>query len=490
MKLLLIHTDGSSYGALAAVVPPALLPLLDKPVIQHQIELAYSGGLREVVVLASDGLDRVSAECGNGDRYGVELELRIGSRDGDETTSLMKHRSLLTERLLVITGLRIPALDIGDAERRHVASGRPLTLIRDSAGDPMAVILDPPSREHLTDGKGPLLSLVDDLAHRASAAVHDIRTDSVALVGEGLSGLLELNRQLLRDPSPLADISVVQDEPGVYLGRNVSIHATAKIHPPVLIGDHSQILAGAVVGPDVVIGERTVVAPRARLSHILIHPGSYVGELLQIENGYSVGHKLFRGKDGEKVIVTDRFLLGQTAGQPLVELVEDVAHRGLAAGLLALFAPWAAIEVLRKRSGNDGPVAVDEVLGHGDIDARSEAHFLPRIRMLRLADESSPLAWYPGLINVLRGEARIVGNRPQAPSSVAELPGDWAVKRFQAAPGLVSLPRADDDESDAALLAETIYASKRSLGLDARVLLAHVARPVLGPRWAQRIVGI
>ncbi len=490
MNLLLIHTDGSSYGPMAPVVSPPLLPLLDKPVAQHQIELAYTGGIRKVTILASDGLDQVRKQCGNGERFGVDLELRNGTDEGGEIASLMKHRSLLDERLLVFTGLRIPSLDIADAEQRHAASGRSITLIRDRAGVPMAVILDPPALRHLATGTGSLLPFVDGLCSQASVAIHDFQSHGAQLKGEGLAGLLEVNRQLLRDPSPLAEVSCRQEEPGLYVGRNVSIHATAKIHPPVLIGDHCQITAGAEIGPDVVIGERSVVAPRAQLSHTLVHPSSYVGEMTRVDHGYCVQHKLFHGDTGHKVIVTDRFLLGRTAGQPMTDLLEEVAHRGLAAGLLALLSPWAVLEALRSPAPQGGVVSADEVLGQGDIDARSEADFLPRVRMLRLSDSSSSLAWYPGLLNVLRGEARIVGARPITPSTAATLPGDWAVKRFKAPPGLIGLPRDSEEEAETTLLAETLYAEKRSAGLDARVLLAHLARPLFGAGWAQRIVGI
>ena len=490
MKLLLIHTDGSSYGALAAVVPPALLPLLDKPVLQHQIELGYAAGLREVVVLASDGLDKIGAECGNGERFGVELDLRIGTADGDETDSLRRHRSLLSERLLVLTGLRIPTLDIAAAERQHAASGRPISLLRDRGGAPMAVILDPSAEHHFAEGRGSLLSFIDALAHRCPEAINDARGEDDQLVGEGLAGLLKLNRRLLRDASILTNVSCEEETPGVYLGRNVMIHPAAKIRPPVLVGDQCRIMAGAVIGPDAVIGERTVVARKAHLADTLVSPGSYVGELLRVEHGYCVQHKLFHGAAGSKVIVTDRFLLGQTTGQPLGELMECAAHRGVAAGLLALLAPLAALSALRKRAGSGSFLVADEVLGQGDIDARNESDYLPRIRMLRLAERASPLAWYPGLVNVIRGEARLVGPRPIAPSRAAALPGDWAVRRFKAAPGLLGLPRYDEDDDDVALLAETIYAERRSLGLDARVLLAHVIQPVLGRAAAARIMKI
>ena len=286
MKLVLIHTDGAAFGPLAAVVPPALLPLLDKPVVQHQIELGYAGGLREIAILASNGLDQITAEVGGGERFGVSADLRIGAASGDELASLRKHRSLLTERLLVVTGLHVPLFDIADVEQRHAASGRSITLLRDFGGEPMAAILDPAAWRFLGGCEGPLLPRLAALAHQPGGdAVNEVITSGAQLTGRGLVGLLKLNRFLLRNPSLLSNHSFEEEDPGVFLGRNVMIHGSATIRPPVLVGDHCQIMAGATVGPDAVVGERTVIARRAEVSRSLVAPGSYVGELLRIDRG-------------------------------------------------------------------------------------------------------------------------------------------------------------------------------------------------------------
>lgn len=490
MHIVLVHTDTRGFELLREAYPPSLLPLFDKPLIQQVIETAYESGYRELVLIANDRLDLIARTCGTGERYGVKLDVRFGAHGGDETTSLRKHRSVLAQRSLVLPGICWVSANLNGLENEHKAHGRLATILREAqTGMVIGAVLEPGAARWLDDGVGPLVSRFEAWLEERPDETHVVEIDDACHRVATGADLLAANQRLLRQPDTLVFTSHVSETPGVYIGRGVAIHPDARIRPPALIGDFSQVLAGAEVGPDVVLGKRTVVGRKAKVSRAIVTEGSYFGELTKVDHAIVVHHRLFGLDTNTRALVTDPFLLGQTNGVPVGDSLQHLLERGIAAGLLAAFAPAALVAGLRSRQRQGSMLASEEILNKGEIDSLDDLVYLPRTRVYRFA-KGSGLSWYPALWSVVRGKMRLVGNRPLTEGEAQHELEDRHTLRFKVRPGILGVTDVDELDPEAGHLAETFYAERRTGGLDARILLACVVRPLLGRQRARQIVGI
>ncbi|RJO65003.1 MAG: hypothetical protein C4523_17020 [Myxococcales bacterium] len=491
MRLVLIHSDNERYGALARTIAPPLLPVLNKPLAQHQIEEGYDHGLREVTLLATEGIGEIRRHLGDGTRFGVSLDLLIGSLSGDELESLLKHGSLFQEPFIAMAGMTLAHLPMPELAPAHEASGKPISLVRDStSGADVAAIFSPGGNALLAGQTGRLLEVLRTLADSGHSQIGVVAQPLPHLRGEGLPGLFDVNSHLLRDPSLLVSNLYWENPKGVFRGRGSQIHPRAKVHPPVVIGHYSQVMAGAEIGPDAVIGDETIIDKRATVLRSIVHANSYVGGMTRIENKLAAGDRLFAVGSGAKVVITDPFLLGSIESGPFSYLVDEVVHRGAALALLWALAPFGIAAAIAARRRRGEPVATREVLGAGTIERRDDLNYLPRFQMLTLPETDAPLAWYPGLVNVLKGDMRLVGPRPLSQEEAERSLDDWMLKRFKSQPGLFTLaPFAEDGEHETTI-AEMLYAEKRSLALDARIALARALLPFVGKRQARRLIGL
>lgn len=155
-----------------------------------------------------------------------------------------------------------------------------------------------------------------------------------------------------------------------------------------------------------------------------------------------------------------------------------------AAGLIALWSPALAVSALLSAMRGAGPLGTVERVGLG---GRTYGMFV-------LADRKTPsafrrfasrhgLASFPALLNVLRGEMSLVGPSPAEAGSLDSFDARERL-RFDARPGIAGpsqLSLVDGTSSNGAPAAlDAYYVQNWSLGGDARVLLAWLARCVAG----------
>ena len=103
-----------------------------------------------------------------------------------------------------------------------------------------------------------------------------------------------------------------QYAPGIWVGKNHSIHSSVRLAPPVLLGDNIRIGQGACVGPEAVIGKNVIISDEATIQDSTILDDTYIGKLVHIDSRLINKNLIIDYCTSEFLRLDDRFLLRRT----------------------------------------------------------------------------------------------------------------------------------------------------------------------------------
>ncbi|MEB3327898.1 MAG: sugar transferase [Candidatus Sericytochromatia bacterium] len=308
-------------------------------------------------------------------------------------------------------------------------------------------------------------------------------------------------------------------EPGIWVAPGAHIDPRARLVAPCHVG------AGARVGPDAEVGPLTSVEAGAevergaRIAACGVLPGTRIGAGTRWRERllYPHGALAWRLPDARPEPSDDPTRLGDTWRPSLRDRAHVLLDQALAGlGLLALTPLLAAI-ALAIRLDSPGPALFVQLRAgqdrrpsrpglpraevfpcfkfrtmHLDAEARVEAlrasnqygggAFFkleddPRITRVGRWLRHTSLDELPQLLNVLRGEMRLVGNRPLPLYEAEALTEDWQRARFLAPAGITGLwqisGRSELSERERLAL-DALYAATRTFWGDVTILLRTV----------------
>ena len=470
--------------AFGARVHEALWPLLGRPVIDLQLEAMGELGIREVWVSLRHrpfGLDRHL----QGRKAAPTTVVRLERDDHGVLGTLAKARRFITETTLLWPADMVPPSDLAEVVAEHQASGAWLTEIRDAAGN-TCHLLEPPLLEAL-GADGPL-----QIEAFAGLPVRQVAHAGLARLGTP-EGFLTAHAQRLQEG---------------YVAPTARVHPAAKLGPRVWIGPHCRVEREASLGEGTVLMEGAQVARGGKLAGVVVLPGVRVGKAARFTQAVLTPDGSFSAEGFKPEF--DPEILSRTRR----EGVGDALHQGLdmaLAGLaLLLLAPLLLAVALVIRLDSPGPIFYSQLrVGqdrhgrlrgrvfelykfrtmHVDADARlaelkaqnaygSGPFFKldhdPRITRVGHFLRKTSLDELPQLLNVLKGDMRLVGNRPLPVYEAEELAEDWQRMRFACPAGITGLwqisGRSDLSEHERMVL-DTVYAVTRNFWTDWAILL-------------------
>ncbi len=480
--------------------PAALLPVANRPVVEHLLDHLVRHRVREVVMALHHCPYPIEAGLGDGTRWGLRLRYALERTPLGTAGAVRRVAARWSEPFLVAAGTALTTADISKAAAFHQLRGAVLTLIVVPAdGEDGDVDVDdegglaPPRRpvsgRFATTGLA-LVSpaalaelspatpadLVDDLLPRLLAAglttCGYVTTDPGRLVRTP-GDLLAANHMAIGGELPGLVLPGFEVRPGVRLSRGALVHPGAAVRPPVLVGVNAVIGRGAVVERSVV-GEDVIVGGGSTVRHSVLLPRTHVGRGLALEGALVDRERLGRAHAGSWTRVSDPRILGDTR-VPLRPHPGSLMGRLLAMAIVAGAAPlWLPVLAGLAVESGGRPLTRRRVVG-----ARGDVALLRRVasrgRLGRLLSRLG-LARAPHLWNVVRGDLHWVGTAARSES-------EWGLLAARgqlplAPPGLVTLadltpmPLRSADR----LALDRLYAAARSRRRDARLLLAFLLR--------------
>jgi mannose-1-phosphate guanylyltransferase/phosphomannomutase len=310
MRAILIATGACNGAApLMERYPNPLLPLVDRPFMQHVIEYLARQDIRRMDIVVSDRSRTIENYFGDGTRWGCRFTYHQAD---DPNLPYQPIRGLdVTGDGQVLLGHvdRLPTFVV--SEFAELADDTLPLVTEDDSGK-----LEWTGWTVLSDdaaGKIDAGWKESDLANQLLRHTAD-RVVERMLDCRSFAALLESQRAVLAKEFAPVFLTGREVEPGIHLSRNVSLHPTAKLTAPVFIGENCHIGAGVQIGPHAVVGCGCILGRDSKVCRSLIFPDNYIGADLELD-GVIIDSSRIHRCDGT-VVEADALLVGSLCSAP------------------------------------------------------------------------------------------------------------------------------------------------------------------------------
>lgn len=500
--ILLASDEEKKLQPLTDTLPAAMLPIANRPVMAHTVELLARAGLKHILVSLYQKAGTIMSYFSSGSRWGTQIEYMIQPEDWGSAGALKWAEPRLNETFLVLPAAALLDLDIAAALEYHRTRQSMATLILHparAASAPALVQVDADGRISLPGSldNGSLLThtgayifepqVLSQIPVRTaydcfSQLIPALLTAGVAVNGYVMPGYYNKldtlqayqdaqsvvltsaayarqpdaaalpNGTLLRYPS----IEGRQIAPGIWAGRNHFIHPSARLIPPLCIGNNCRIGRNVEIGPATVLGEHVVIDDEATVHTSTILEQTYVGRLVDLTNRIVNQTTIIDPETGVSVEVVDAFLLTTAvpAGsrgarfQRSLDLIGALLLLCVNLPLLLLISLLVYVasggQVVRRfRCTGRRPGSVKTNQG-----TALQTFELLAFQTARKDGTTSRVGrWLmrweldrlPELFNVLRGDLALVGVKPLRLEETAQIQEEWYQKRYECPSGLTGL---------------------------------------------------
>ena len=310
--VLMAGGSGTRLRPLTCDLPKPMVPILNRPIAQHIINLLKRHRIHEVIATLHYLPDVMRDYFQDGSEFGVQMTYAVEEDQPLGTAGCVKNvAELLDETFLVISGDCITDFDLTAAIKFHKQKRSKATLVLASVPNPIefgVVILDddqrikrflekPSSSEIFSDtvNTGTYILEPEVLEYLPFNQETDFSKDLFPLLlekGEPMYGYVAEgywcdvgHLDAYREAQYAAlyqrvnlDFDYTERSPRLWVGQNTYIDPTAQVETPVLIGHNCRIGARAQIAAGTVIGDNVIVGVDADLKRPIVWNGVIIGE--------------------------------------------------------------------------------------------------------------------------------------------------------------------------------------------------------------------
>jgi mannose-1-phosphate guanylyltransferase/phosphomannomutase len=340
--------EGTRLRPLTSNQPKPMLPLANRPMMEHIIRLLAQHGFDDIVVTVAFLANHIRNYFGDGSEFGVRMRYATEESPLGTAGSVGNAADELDDTFLVISGDVLTDIDLGAFVKAHRDSGAFASIALKRVENPLEFgivitrpdgmierflekptwgqvfsdtintgiyVLEPSVFELIPEGQ-----VVDFSADVFPAALEEGRP----LLGEIVEGYWEDVGTLeayvsahadVLDGRVRVDIGGFRLDEGVWLGEGADVDSSARIEGPVIIGDNCRIEAGVHLRQYTVLGNDVVVKHDAFLERAVCHDHVYVGPHVRIR-GSVIGRSSdlrSHARTEEGVVLGDECFVGEQA---------------------------------------------------------------------------------------------------------------------------------------------------------------------------------
>ena len=307
--------EGTRLRPLTSNAPKPMLPIANRPMMEHVINLLARHGFDEIVVTVAFLANHIKTYFGDGSEFGVTIRYADEPVPLGTAGSVGNAREYLDDTFLVISGDVLTDIDLTkvlEFHREHQAMATiGLTAVDNPLEFGIVITRDDGTIERFLEKPtwGQVFSdTINTGIYVLEPSVFDFIPGgrSVDFSGEVFPALLEAGKPLfgavvegywedvgtleaylsahkdVLDQKVAVDIPGFRVNDGVWLGEGAEVSPDAEVQAPCVIGAGCSVEAGCRVGEYTVLGSNVRLLADAQLDRSVVHDNVYIGARSQV----------------------------------------------------------------------------------------------------------------------------------------------------------------------------------------------------------------
>ncbi len=307
--------EGARLRPLTINRPKPMVPLADRPVIGHIIELLKLHGITEIIMTVQYLANVIQDQFGDGESMGVHIEYAVEETPLGTAGSVKNAEQWLTEPFLVISGDALTDINLSGLITYHHAHRALATLTLKHVPNPLeygVIITDDDGRIKQFLEKPSWGEVFSDTVNTGVYVLDPAVFDYVPS-GTVVDWSKDVFPQMLKNRDPLfgfitdgywTDVGTMEEymratsdylhgkvklpRAGRTIGGDIwtdgeiEIAPDAQLYGPVFLGHGVKVKGGAIIHGPSVIRDYTIIDSRAHIDRSIIWRNSYIGERAEL----------------------------------------------------------------------------------------------------------------------------------------------------------------------------------------------------------------
>jgi mannose-1-phosphate guanylyltransferase/phosphomannomutase len=308
--------EGTRLRPLTSNQPKPMLPMANRPMMEHVVHLLRQHGIEDIVVTVAFMANAIRSYFGDGSELGVRMVYATEETPLGTAGSVRNARDELDERFLVISGDVLTDIDLSAVIAFHEKKGALATIALQAVENPLefgiVITRDDGSIERFLEKPtwGQVFSdTINTGIYVLEPEIFDfIPADrSVDFSAEVFPAVLEAGKPIfgdvvdgywedvgtteaylkahqdILDQKVQVEIDGFELRPGVWLGKGSSIDPSAVVDGPAVIGGNCSVGAAVVLGEYTTLGANVRIAEGAEVRRSVINDNGYLGAGTRVE---------------------------------------------------------------------------------------------------------------------------------------------------------------------------------------------------------------
>jgi mannose-1-phosphate guanylyltransferase/phosphomannomutase len=307
--------EGTRLRPLTSNQPKPLIPIANRPMMEHVLRLLTRHGFDDIVVTLAFHPQMIRTYFGDGSEFGVRMVYATEETPLGTAGSVRNAQAQLKDTFLVISGDVLTDIDLSAVVDFHRQRGAIATLALKSMENPLEFgiviahedgaverflekptwgqvfsdtvntgiyVLEPDVFDYIPEGQSVDFSenvfpklLADGkpiFGHVADGYWEDVGT---------VEAYLRAHRDVLRGKLDI-ELPGFRAAEGLWLGEGAEVDPAARIEGPAIIGDYCRVEANARLGHFTVLGSNVVVRRDADLERAVVHDNAYLDQAVRV----------------------------------------------------------------------------------------------------------------------------------------------------------------------------------------------------------------
>ncbi len=308
--------EGTRLRPLTSNQPKPMLPMANRPMMEHVVNLLRRHGMDEIVVTVAFMANSIRTYFGDGSELGVKMVYATEETPLGTAGSVLNARDELDERFVVISGDVLTDIDVSAVVDHHIRKGAMATLALCSVENPLEFgivitdehgsverflekptwgqvfsdnintgiyVLEPEIFDFIPGGRpvdfsGEVFPAILDAGLPLSGCVVDGYWEDVGTT----EAYLKAHQDIL-DGKVEVEIDGFALRPGVWLGKGSVVDPSATVDGPAVIGDNCSIGPGVVLGEYTTLGSNVRIDDNAEVRRSVVSDNCYLGAGVRVE---------------------------------------------------------------------------------------------------------------------------------------------------------------------------------------------------------------